>query len=210
MTEDSTYDGARRAAGFPAAAAVSVWSAALLIAPFHGEAGMRGEGTPWLWGIGSALLLCVFPVVLVAVLQRRNDLSRWAAAAPTGPVVLGAVALCFILLRLILWLDGPLAVAAAVFAFTASAAAGLLLQRAAALDNGLLVFCGGAGAAAMLFSGLPPVGPLAWIGWLALAAAAAAGVFWPDRKFSGRKLAAAAIGAVLGAGIPWALLAAVA
>ncbi|MFZ3454793.1 hypothetical protein [Arthrobacter sp. 7Tela_A1] len=210
MTKDSPHDGARQAAGFPAAAAVGVWSAALLIAPFHGEAGVRSEGAPWLWGIGSALLLCVFPVVLVAVLQRRNDLSRWAAAAPTGPVVLGAVAVCFILLRLILWLDGPLATAAAIFAFAASVAAGVLLQRAAALDNGLLVFCGGAAAAAVLFSGLASVGPLAWIGWLALAAAATAGVFCPDRMFSGRKLAAASMGALLGAGVPWALLAGVA
>ena len=107
-----------------------LWSAVLLLASF-------GSGTTaaaWAWGTGTVLLLLVFPWVLVRALDRRGDLRSGIARAPATPVIAGAGALCFILLRLILWLDGPRVLAAAVFAMLASYAVVLVASRAVTLN----------------------------------------------------------------------------
>lgn len=93
-----------------------IWSLVLLAAPFL--AFPAGQALPW--ALGAAVLLGVFPTVLVRYLQRRNDLRRFPPAS-LPPVVLGAVALAFILQRMILWLQGPLALSAAVFGLLAAA-----------------------------------------------------------------------------------------
>lgn len=108
-----------------------LWGGAFVLAAFS-----SGITTPaaWAWGAGTVLLLLVFPWVLVRTLDSRGDLRSSIARAPVTPVILGAGALCFILLRLILWLDGPRVLAAAVFAMLASYAVVLVLARAVKLD----------------------------------------------------------------------------
>ncbi|MCQ1956241.1 hypothetical protein NNX39_06945 [Arthrobacter sp. zg-Y826] len=93
-----------------------IWSLILLAAPFLGLP--PGAALPW--GAGAALLMGVFPAVLVTYLQRHNDL-RSLPPSSLPPTVLGAAALAFMFQRLILWLDGPLPLSAAVFALLAAA-----------------------------------------------------------------------------------------
>ncbi|MGW9405374.1 hypothetical protein ACWGQ2_15545 [Arthrobacter sp. NPDC055585] len=88
----------------------------------------------WAWGAGTVLLLLIFPWLLVRTLDRRGDLRYSIVRAPVTPVILGAGALCFMVLRLILWLDGPRVLAAGVFAMIASYSAVLVLNRAVKLD----------------------------------------------------------------------------
>ncbi|MDN3904174.1 hypothetical protein [Arthrobacter sp. YD2] len=135
--------------------AALIWSAALLAAPFLSFA--PAQALPW--GLGAALLLGVFPPVLVAYLKKRNDLRRFGPSS-LPPVVLGAAALGFMLQRLILWLDGPLALSAAVFALLAAAMVLLVANAFTAwswldvtLGAGIVMF---GSLAALLFTG--PVG----------------------------------------------------
>ncbi|MER2134938.1 MAG: hypothetical protein ABS910_09730 [Arthrobacter sp.] len=108
-----------------------LWSAVILLAAL--SSGIT-TAAAWAWGAGTVLLLLVFPWLLVRALDRRADLRSTIARAPVTPVILGAGALCFILLRLILWLDGPRVLAAAVFAMLVSYAAVLVVDRAVKLD----------------------------------------------------------------------------
>ena len=108
-----------------------LWSAVILLAAL--SSGMT-TAAAWAWGLGTVLLLLVFPWLLVRTLDRSGDLRTSIASAPVTPVILGAGALCFMLLRLILWLDGPRMLAAAVFAMLASYAAVLVLDRSVKLD----------------------------------------------------------------------------
>ena len=105
-----------------------IWSLVLLAAPFL--ALPAGQALPW--AFGAAVLLGVFPTVLVRYLQRRNDLRRFPPAS-LPPVVLGAAALAFIVQRMILWLQGPLALSAAVFGLLAAA---LVLAVANSVGSG--------------------------------------------------------------------------
>ena len=93
-----------------------LWSVILLAAPFlsMGPAG----AVPW--GVSAALLLGVFPPVLVSFLQRRNDLRRFPPSSLPS-VVLGAAALAGMMQWAILWLQGPRALSAAAFGLLASA-----------------------------------------------------------------------------------------
>lgn len=108
-----------------------LWSAVILLAAL--SSGIT-TAAAWAWGAGTVVLLLVFPWLLVRGLDRRGDLRSSIARAPVTPVILGAGALCFILLRLILWLDGPRVLAAAVFAMLVSYAVVLVLDRAVKLD----------------------------------------------------------------------------
>ncbi|MFF2676979.1 hypothetical protein ACFVRT_10340 [Arthrobacter koreensis] len=108
-----------------------LWSAVILLAAL--SSGMTTAAAS-AWGAGTIVLLLVFPWLLVRGLDRRGDLRSSIARAPATPVIAGAGALCFILLRLILWLDGPRALAAAVFAMLISYAVVLVLDRAVKLD----------------------------------------------------------------------------
>jgi len=108
-----------------------LWSAVILLAAL--SSGIT-TAAAWAWGAGTVLLLLVFPWLLVRTLDRRGDLRSSIARAPVTPVILGAGALCFMVLRLILWLDGPRVLAAGVFAMIASYATVLVLNRAVKLD----------------------------------------------------------------------------
>ena len=108
-----------------------LWSAVFLLAAL--SSGIT-TAAAWGWGLGTVLLLLVFPWLLVRTLDRAGDLRASIARAPVTPVILGAGALCFMLLRLILWLDGPRVLAAAVFAMLASYGTVLVLGRAVTLD----------------------------------------------------------------------------
>lgn len=108
-----------------------LWSAVFLLAAV--SSGIT-TAAAWGWGLGTVLLLLVFPWLLVRTLDRAGDLRASIARAPVTPVILGAGALCFMLLRLILWLDGPRVLAAAVFAMLASYGTVLVLGRAVTLD----------------------------------------------------------------------------
>ena len=108
--------GADREAGRNTVASALIWSLILLAAPFLSFP--PSAALPW--GAGAALLMGVFPAVLVTYLQRRGDLRRLPPAS-LPPTVLGAAALAFMFQRIILWLDGPLTLSAAVFALLAAA-----------------------------------------------------------------------------------------
>lgn len=191
-----------------------VWAAALMLAPLAGLGISAGSGTagsgingpalgegsrttaaPWLWGAGAVLLVLAFPWLLVRALDRRGDLRTSIARAGAGPVAIGAGALCFMLLRLILWLDGPRALAAVVFAMMVSFTLTLVLPRgsrpdwpALSLGAGVVMLpvllwdafpmpvgaAAGAAACVACAAGLLLMAPLGWTQRLASAAAGAA------------------------------------
>ncbi|MCC3293007.1 hypothetical protein LJ756_00015 [Arthrobacter sp. zg-Y411] len=176
--------------------AALIWSAALLAAPFLSFA--PAQALPW--GIGAALLLGVFPPVLVAYLKKRNDLRRFGPSS-LPPVVLGAAALGFMLQRLILWLDGPLALSAAVFALLAAAMV-LLVANAFTTWSWLDVTLG----AALVI--MPVTALIAFDGGIGLAGAATTGGFMAAAMIvrfvkgaAARHLIACGIGAVAGGGL---------
>ncbi|MCQ2000375.1 hypothetical protein [Arthrobacter zhaoxinii] len=188
--------GAVRETGRKTAGASLIWSLILLAAPFLSFS--PGVALPW--GVGAALLMGVFPAVLVSYLQRRNDLRRLPPSS-LPPAVLGAAALAFMFQRIILWLQGPLTLSAAVFALLAAAVVLLIANTFTSwswLDLTL-----GAGAvilgttAALLLPGL--TGTAAGI-LLAAVLAAFLAVRLRQGNLSGR-LAAAAAGAVAGGGV---------
>ena len=171
-----------------------LWSAVILLSAL--SSGITTAGA-WAWGAGTVVLLLVFPWLLVRTLDRKGDLRSSIARAPVTPVILGAGALCFILLRLILWLDGPRVLAAAVFAMLVSYAAVLVLNRAVKLDWSAV----STGAAAVVI----PVLLFSISGGPVLPAAAALllCILLALRMRSGWQLplASAAAGAVVGGGL---------
>ncbi|MDM7989636.1 hypothetical protein [Arthrobacter sp. zg-Y877] len=188
--------GADREAGRSAAWAALIWSLILLAAPFLGFP--PDAALPW--GAGAALLMGVFPAALVFQLQRRNDLRRLPPSS-LPPAVLGAAALAFMFQRLILWLDGPLPLSAAVFGLLAAALVLLIANSFThwswldlTLGAGLVIL---GSTAALLFPGLP--GTAAAI----LIAAVLAGTLAARlrRGKPAAHLAAAAAGALAGGGV---------
>lgn len=89
----------------------AVWAAALFCASFVNEKG----ASALLWGAGSVTIIVIFPWVLVTTLDRRGSLRRRTNRLGASPIILGALGAAFMLLRLILWTDGPQPVAAVVF-----------------------------------------------------------------------------------------------
>ncbi|MBD7994502.1 hypothetical protein H9639_04255 [Arthrobacter sp. Sa2CUA1] len=180
-----------------------VWSAALLLAPFASQAAGAGSGTTtaeaWFWGAGTVLLVIVFPWVLVRTLDRRGDLRRSISRAGTGPVILGAGALCFMLLRLILWLDGPRELAAVVFAMMASYTLTLVLPAPRRPDWPALSL--GAGVVILpVLAGTAIPGP-GGVGAAAVLGALCAAALLLLNTARRRQLASAAAGAVVGGGL---------
>ncbi|CEA08480.1 hypothetical protein BN1051_01831 [Arthrobacter saudimassiliensis] len=144
------------------------------------------------------MLIAVFPWLLVTVLDRRGDLRSGLRRLGAPPVILGAAGAGYVLLRVILWLDGPRSLAAVIFAMIAAYAVLLLVERvrplawrtvssgaAVVLLPALLYFGWGYGAAA--------AGAVAAV--VALAAAVAA------ECHRGAALAAAGLGAAAGGGV---------
>lgn len=175
-----------------------LWSAVILLAALSSS---MTTAAAWAWGAGTVVLLLVFPWLLVRTLDRREDLRSSIARAPVTPVILGAGALCFMILRLILWLDGPRVLAAAVFAMLASYATVLVFSRAVKLDWSAV----STGAAAVVI----PILLFSISGGPVLPAAAGAVlcVLLALRMRSGwhLPLASAAAGAVVGGGLFLAL-----
>ena len=171
-----------------------LWSAVILLAALSSS---LTTAAAWAWGAGTVLLLLVFPWLLVRSLDRRGDLRSSIARAPVTPVILGAGALCLMVLRLILWLDGPRVLAAAVFAMLVSYAAVLVLNRAVKLDWSAV----STGAAAVVIPALLWAisgGPV-----LPVVAALLLGILLALRMRGGWQLplASAAAGAVVGGGL---------
>ncbi|MCQ1995126.1 hypothetical protein [Arthrobacter sp. zg-Y1171] len=188
--------GADRESGRNTAASALIWSFILLAAPFLGFP--PGAALPW--GAGAALLMGVFPAVLVTYLQRHNDL-RSLPPSSLPPTVLGAAALAFMFQRLILWLDGPLPLSAAAFALLAAVLV-LLVANAftswswldLTLGVGIVIL---GSTAALLFQGLPGT-----VSGVVIACALA--LFLAARLQQGRPaghLLAAAAGAAAGGGV---------
>ncbi|MBF4995528.1 hypothetical protein ITX31_15640 [Arthrobacter gandavensis] len=171
-----------------------LWSAVFLLAAL--SSGIT-TAAAWAWGLGTVLLLLVFPWALVRTLDRSGDLRTSIARAPVAPVILGAGALCFMLLRLILWLDGPRVLAAAVFSMLASYAAVLVLNRAVKLDWSAVSTGAAAVVLPFVLAGMTG-GPV-----LAAGAAVLLAVLLALRFRSGWQLplVSAAAGAVVGGGL---------
>ena len=175
-----------------------VWAAALFTAPF-----LNGDGgAALLWGAGAAVLVGLFPAVLIAGLQRRSDL-RGSLGLPLPPVVTATAAMGFTAQWAILWLNGPLALSAVLFGLLGTA---LILLAGARIR--LLSWTGlscGAGAVILpvllwnLAAGLPV--PAAAAAVLALLAAVVAGLArtrgWKAALVSGAAGAAAGGGVFL-------------
>ncbi|UWX96136.1 hypothetical protein N2K95_10650 [Arthrobacter zhaoxinii] len=188
--------GAVRETGRKTAGASLIWSLILLAAPFLSFS--PGAALPW--GVGAALLMGVFPAVLVSYLQRRDDLRRLPPSS-LPPAVLGAAALAFMFQRIILWLQGPLTLSAAVFALLAAAV--VLLIANAFTSWSWLDLTLGAGAvilgttAALLLPGLPGTAA----GILVAGVLAAVLAVRVRQGNPSRHLAAGAAGAAAGGGI---------
>ncbi len=140
-----------------------VWGLALLLSPIV-EDGWPGS---IIWGISAAVLVCLVPWAIVTWLDRANDLRRGISRLGATPVVAAAGALMYLTLRLVRWLDGPLGLAAVIFAVFAGYAVVLLFQRQVQLDWSLMTY-GGAAVVFLLMLGwwgLLPAAVLALAAW---------------------------------------------
>ncbi|WP_104161388.1 hypothetical protein [Arthrobacter sp. ZGTC212] len=108
----------------------AVWAAALLAAPFLNDDG----ATALVWGVGSAVLIALFPWALVTVLDKRGDLRRGLNRMGAPPIILGAFGAAFMVLRVVRWTDGPRALAAVVFGMIAAYALTAAVSKAARLE----------------------------------------------------------------------------
>ena len=115
-------------------------------------------------------------------------------------MILGAGALCFMLLRLILWLDGPRELAAVVFAMMASYTLTLVLPRPRRPDWPALSLGAGVVILPVLAAAAIP-GPGGWAtaGVLCVVCAGALALVMITARR--RVLASAAAGAVVGGGV---------
>ncbi len=177
----------------------AVWAVALLLSPVLED----GWPASIIWGISAAVLVVLVPWAIVTWLDQRNDLRRGINRLGATPVVVAAGALMFITLRLIRWLDGPLGLAAVIFAIFAGYAVVLVIQRQVQLDWPMTTY----GGAAVVF--------LLMLGWWGLPALAVLAVavwarFQGEQKPARRRLLAALItGAIVCGGTYAALLQAV-
>ncbi|GAA1341016.1 hypothetical protein [Arthrobacter roseus] len=176
-----------------------VWAVALLLSPIVED----GWPASIIWGISTAILVSLVPWAIVTWLDRRNDLRRGISRLGATPVVVAAGALMYMTLRLIRYLDGPLGLAAVIFAIFAGYAVVLVIQRQVQLDWPMMTY----GGAAVVF--------LLMLGWWGLTALAVLAVaawvrFQGEKKPARRRLLAALItGAVICGGTYAALLQAV-
>lgn len=180
----------------------TVWSAALLLAPLAGAVHSTGTTTAgaWAWGVGAVALILVFPWLLVRTLDRRGDLRLYVSRAQATPVIVGAGALCFILLRLILWLNGPRELAAVVFAMIVSFTLTLVLPQRLRPDWPALSL--GAGVVilpALLMATFPS--PLAGVAAAAAGVAGFAVLLFVGRAPGPRRFISAGLGAFIGGGL---------
>jgi hypothetical protein len=173
----------------------AVWAAALFAAPWLNDDGV----TALVWGVGAAVLIALFPWVLVTVLDKRGDLRRGIDRLGASPVILGAFGAAFMVLRIIRWTDGPRALAAVVFGMIAAYALTVVVSRAVRLDWAEVTYAAAAVVLPVLLYLLFP-GVLGTV----LAAALAGlciGVLIRERQTRGKTAAAAAVGVLAGGGV---------
>jgi hypothetical protein len=173
----------------------AVWAAALFAAPWLNDDGV----TALVWGVGAAVLIALFPWVLVTVLDKRGDLRRGIDRLGASPVILGAFGAAFLVLRIIRWTDGPRALAAVVFGMITAYALTVVVSRAVRLDWAEVTYAAAAVVLPVLLYLLFPgvVGTV-------LAAALAGlciGVLIRERQTRGKTAAAAAVGVLAGGGV---------
>ncbi|MCC9177279.1 hypothetical protein [Arthrobacter sp. zg-Y750] len=179
----------------------ALWSAVLLIAPFLSFA----PAAAWPWSVGAALLLGVFPAVLIATLRRRGDL-RPLPPSSLPPAVLGAAALAGMTQWAILWLDGPLALSAAAFGLITCAVLLMIANCFASWDwldvsLGAGVVITAAEAYLLLPGGYGPAAAVVLAAGLGTAVALRFREAAPHHNDRFRRLAAAAAGALAGGGV---------
>lgn len=173
----------------------AVWAAALFAAPWLNADGV----TALVWGVGAAVLIALFPWVLVTVLDKRGDLRRGIDRLGASPVILGAFGAAFLVLRIIRWTDGPRALAAVVFGMITAYALTVVVSRAVRLDWAEVTYAAAAVVLPVLLYLLFPgvVGAV-------LAASLAGlciGVLIRERQTRGKTAAAAAVGVLAGGGV---------
>ncbi|HEX2247654.1 MAG TPA: hypothetical protein VHH13_08900 [Arthrobacter sp.] len=166
-----------------------VWAVVLILSPVleYGLGPMAG------WGAGAAFLLCLVPWAIVTWLDKRGDLRRGIERLGFGPLMVSTAVLMYGTLRAIQWMDGPLGLAAVIFAIYGGFALMLLFRRWGP-DWSCMTY-GGAAVILVLMAGL-----LGLIGAVVLALAAWAQVVLQSGR-GGRFVVSAVAGAVVCGGI---------
>ena len=179
----------------------AVWAAALFMAPFVDDDG----ASALVWGLGSALLIALFPWALVTVLDKRGDLRRGIDRLGVSPVILGALGAAFTVLRIIRWTDGPRALAAVVFGMIAAYALMTAVSKVARLEWADVTYAAAAVVIPVLLFLLLP-GALGSAVAIAVAVLCA-GALIRGGTTAGKTVAAAAAGVLAGGGVfLWLLL----
>ncbi|EMY33492.1 hypothetical protein D477_014633 [Arthrobacter crystallopoietes BAB-32] len=132
-----------------------VWGVALVLGALAGSWDLLSAA----WGIGAAVLICLVPWTIVARLDRAGQLRRGIRRFGLAPLAVCAGVLMYGSLRAIQWLDGPLALAAVIFAACAGLAAVVLLDRVVRLGWAAVSY-GALAVILPLMLGLP--GLVAW------------------------------------------------
>ena len=170
-----------------------VWAVVLILSPVL----EYGLGRMVWWGTGAAFLLCFVPWAIVTWLDKRGDLRRGIERLGFGPLTVCTGVLMYGTLRAIQWLNGPLGLAAVIFAIYGGFALMLLFRRAG--PDWTCMTYGGAAAILVLMAGMTGL-----IGAVLLAAGVWAQTLMQPAQ-AGRFVVSALAGAVVCGGI-YALL----
>ncbi|AUI52789.1 hypothetical protein [Arthrobacter crystallopoietes] len=170
-----------------------VWAVVLILSPVL----EYGLGRMAWWGAGAAFLLCFVPWAIVTWLDKRGELRRGIKRLGLGPLMICTGVLMYGTLRAIQWLDGPLGLAAVIFAIYGGFSLLLIFRRFG--PDWTCITYGGAAVILILMAGLPGL-----IGALLLALGVwAQALLQPAR--AGRFVVSALAGAAVCGGI-YALL----
>ncbi|MCW2131748.1 hypothetical protein [Arthrobacter sp. VKM Ac-2550] len=126
-----------------------VWAVVLILSPVL----EYGLGRLAWWGAGAAFLLCLVPWAIVTWLDKRGDLHRGIKRLGLGPLMICTGVLMYGTLRAIQWLNGPLGLAAVIFAIYGGFALLLIFHRAG--PDWTCMTYGGAAVILVLMAGMP-------------------------------------------------------
>jgi hypothetical protein len=126
-----------------------VWAVVLILSPVL----EYGLGRMAWWGAGAAFLLCFVPWAIVTWLDKRGELRRGIKRLGLGPLMICTGVLMYGTLRAIQWLDGPLGLAAVIFAIYGGFALLLIFRRFG--PDWTCMTCGGASVILVLMAGMP-------------------------------------------------------
>jgi hypothetical protein len=132
-----------------------LWAAAMVLA----AATAMPAPLSWAWGTGAAVLVSLVPWAIVAKLDRDGQLRKGIRRFGLAPAAVCSGVLMYGTLRTIRWLDGPLVLAAVIFAACAGLVAVVLLARVVRL-SWAAVSCGAVAVLMPVMLGLP--GMAAW------------------------------------------------